>query len=76
MATLQIPGVVTLERLAVENEYYALPIIERLLKAGHNPLTPNSQKLFPYHFAQSMEVFSALTPPPVEPLSWLLTLAR
>ncbi len=66
----------TLEDVAIENGPNAIELIETLLAVGANPLEPNSQKLFPFHFAQNQEIFKALTQPPVEPRSLMLTLAR
>ena len=66
----------TLEDVAIENGPNALELIETLLAVGANPLEPNSQKLFPYHFAQNQAIFKALTQPPVEPRSLMLTLSR
>jgi len=66
----------TLEQVAQQNGENAVELINVLLDSGANPLEPNYQKLFPYHFAQSQEIFSALTPPPLEPRSFMLTLAR
>ena len=66
----------TLEAVAIENKPDALEIIQNLVSSGLTPLVPNSQKLFPYHFAQNLEIFAALTPPPLQHMSYLLTLAR
>jgi hypothetical protein len=66
----------TLEQVAFENGPNAVELINELLKAGANPLEPNSQKLLPYHFAQNNLVFEALTPPPIDYQSFMVTLAR
>lgn len=65
-----------LEDIAIENEDNASVLIETLLHLGVNPLEPNEQKLFPYHFAQTLRVFNSLTQPPVEPRGLILSLAR
>ncbi|CBY37341.1 unnamed protein product [Oikopleura dioica] len=66
----------TLEQVARENGPHAFEHIQKLLEDGANPLEPNSQKLFPFHFAQSNQIFEALTEPPVDCRSYMLTLAR
>jgi len=65
-----------LEDVAIENEINAPNLIQTLLHLGANPLQANAEKLYPYHFAQTEEVFKSLTPPPVEPRALILTLAR
>ena len=62
--------------MAIDNDENSIEIIQTLLHLGSNPLEPNQQKLYPYHFAQSQKVFESLTPPPVEPRALVLTLAR
>ena len=69
-------GALSLENVAIANEPHAFEMIQNLISSGLNPLVPNSRKLFPYHFAQSLEIFDALTPPPIQRQSYLLTLAR
>ena len=69
-------GELTLEAVAIANQPYAAEFIPYLISAGSDPLEPNSKKLFPYHFAKNLEVFEALTPPPIRRESYLLTLAR
>jgi hypothetical protein len=67
---------INLETVAILNQQYALEHITQMISAGWDPLEPNSKKLFPYHFAKSLEIFDALTPPPIQKESYLLTLAR
>ncbi|CBY08655.1 unnamed protein product [Oikopleura dioica] len=69
-------GELTLEAVAGMNEPDAVELIQELLRSGANPMEQDSQKLFPYHFAKNKEVFEALTPPPIDRRSYLLTLAR
>jgi hypothetical protein len=69
-------GALSLENVAIVNNPHALVIIRNLISSGLTPLVPNSRKLFPYHFAQNLEIFEALTPPPIQRESYLLTLAR
>ena len=66
----------TLEEIAIENLDDACQLIETYFECGANPLKPNAQRLFPFHFAQTAEIFQSLTRPPVEPRSLLLLLAR
>ena len=69
-------GELTLEAIAIENKPDAVEIIDSLILAGMNPLEPNSKKLFPYHYSKCLDVYGALTPPPIQRESFLLTLAR
>ena len=69
-------GAISLETVAILNQQYAHEHITQMISAGWDPLVPNSRKLFPYHFAKSLEIFDALTPPPIQKESYLLTLAR
>jgi len=69
-------GVLTLDAVASTNEPDALELIQELLRCGKSPMEQDSQKLFPYHFAKNREVYAALTPPPIDRRSYLLTLAR
>ena len=55
----------SLEEIAVENLDDSCQLIEAYFDLGANPLKPNAQRLFPFHFAQTAEVFSTLTKPPV-----------
>jgi hypothetical protein len=64
-------GELNLVSIAIENKPDAPKII-----AGINLLKPNSKKLFPYHYSKCLGVFLALTPPPIETESFLVTLAR
>jgi len=66
----------TLEQVAIENGSNALSKIELLLELGANPLSYNSKKLFPFHYAKTREIFEALTPPPIQRKSTLVLLAR
>ena len=54
----------SLGKIAIENAPDACQLIEAYFNAGANPLVPNSKRLFPFHYAQTFEVFSALTRPP------------
>ena len=69
-------GELTLEAVAGMNEPDAVELIQELLRSGKSPMEQDSQKLFPYHFAKNREVYDALTPPPIDRRSYLLTLAR
>ena len=69
-------GVLTLDAVASFNEPDAVELIQELLRSGKSPMEQDSQELFPYHFAKNKEVFDALTPPPIDRRSYLLTLAR
>ena len=60
----------------MSNPDNATALIETLLHMGANPLEPNEQKLFPYHFAQNLDVFNSLTPTPIDQRCLVLTLAR
>ncbi|CBY08653.1 unnamed protein product [Oikopleura dioica] len=66
----------SINKLKDENQQLHERLKGELLRSGKSPMEQDSQKLFPYHFAKNREVYDALTPPPIDRRSYLLTLAR